>query len=319
MDDGMCKTLTERIKMKGLELGFSHVGVIPCHDFPEYAAAVRDRKGYERFIDNPTSFYAGCFPSEFFPQGKSIVCATFGFGDVDYPDELLKHIGRIYLARCYVPVPDSIAGKRLEAMSSFIESLGIEVYRGDVELPARPICAEAGIVTYGNNNFVYTEEDGSFVVLYTWLVDTELEYDSATIVNGCPPNCDMCIKACPTDAISKPRDLDPMKCILLNCLIPNGEADPEDMGSHIHGCDICQEVCPRNRDVLARAKRKDPFLEELADDFDLVHIARLESFDDDHYRDVLHPIMYNYIRDPAVFRRNAARAIENERCSSGQD
>lgn len=312
MDDEARKALTRRIKMKGLELGFSHVGVIPCHDFPDYAAEVRERDGYERFIDNPASFYAGCFPSEFFPQGKSIVCATFGFGDVDYPPELLKYIGRIYLARCYVPVPDNVAGKRLEAMGEFLESQGMEVYRGNIELPARPICAEAGLVTYGNNNFAYTEEDGSFVVLYTWLVDAELAYDQAPVENECPPDCNLCLKACPTGAIESPRHLNPMKCILLNCLIPNGQADPKAMGTYIHGCDICQEVCPRNHDVLRRAKRKDSFLEKLAVDFDLERVAELDSLDDDYYRDVLRPVMYNYIRDPAVFRRNAERALAAE-------
>lgn len=51
------RILTERIKMKALELGFSHAGAIPCEDLPEYAAHVEARPSYDRFTkDNPASF-----------------------------------------------------------------------------------------------------------------------------------------------------------------------------------------------------------------------------------------------------------------------
>ena len=310
------RILTERIKMKALELGFSHAGAIPCEDLPEYAAHVEARPSYDRFTkDNPTSFHAGCFPSRYFPQGRSIVCATLGVGSVDYPEELTPLIGRFYLARSYVPQPESLAGRRIEALASFMESEGIEVYRGRIEYPARYACVRAGIATYGNNNFAYTEEDGSFAVMHAWLIDAELDYEVHEIVNGCPPGCRRCIDACPTQAIEGPRELNPMRCILLNNLMPEPAIDTSLIGTHIHGCDACQEACPRNRAVLrkARAERhRDPFLDRLAALFDLEKLLFLEGgFEGDCYRDIVQPIMYNYIRDPDIFRRNAARAMGN--------
>lgn len=305
--------LTDRVKMKVLEQGFSHVGVIPCRDFEDYAATVAGRPSYDRWSHgNPESFCAGCFPSRFFPQGKSIICATWGVGDVDYPEQLLPYIGRIYLSRSYVPVPDSMAGKRCALVTEFLESLGMEVYKGKVEVPARLCCALAGIITYGDNNFAYTEEDGSFNVLVTWLVDAELDTEVHDIENGCPPDCHRCMDACPTHAIEAPRVLNAERCILLNDLMPEAKVDTDDLGRHIHGCDICQEVCPRNHAVLAHARKKDAFLEELAKRFDLEKLLFLEGgFEGETYRDMVHPIMYNYIRDPNVFRRNAARAMGN--------
>lgn len=310
------RILTERIKMKALELGFSHAGAIPCEDLPEYAAHVEARPSYDRFTkNNPTSFHAGCFPSRYFPQGRSIVCATLGVGSVDYPEELTPLIGRFYLARSYVPQPESLAGRRIEALASFMESEGIEVYRGRIEYPARYACVRAGIATYGNNNFAYTEEDGSFAVMHAWLIDAELDYEVHEIVNGCPPGCRRCIDACPTQAIEGPRELNPMRCILLNNLMPEPAIDTSLIGTHIHGCDACQEACPRNRAVLrkARAERhRDPFLDRLAALLDLEKLLFLEGgFEGDCYRDIVQPIMYNYIRDPDIFRRNAARAMGN--------
>lgn len=305
--------LTDRIKMKALELGFSHAGIIPCEDLPEYAAHVEALPSYDRFTkSNPTSFHAGCFPSRYFPQGRSIVCATLGVSGIDYPEKLRRFAGRIYLARSYTPLPESLAGRRVEALSQFMEGMGIGVYRGKIEYPARPACAKAGIISYGNNNFAYTEEDGSFIILYTWLVDAELEYETRPIANGCPPGCTRCIDACPTRAIEKPRQLNPMRCILLNNLMPEPAVDTDLIGAHLHGCDICQEVCPRNHGVLTRAVRKDPFLEELAKRFDLERLLFLEDgFEGDDYLDMVRPIMYNYIRDPMIFRRNAAHAMGN--------
>lgn len=305
-------TLSEQIKLKGLELGFSHVGIIPCEDFEDYASEVELRPGYEKFLANPESFYAGCFPSRFFPQGKSIICATIGFSDIDFPEKLTPYIGRAYLARCYVPLPEIMAGRRLEAMREFLEERGMEVYRGKVETPARVACARAGIVTYGRNNFAYTEEDGSFIIMYTWLVDAELEYEVHEVQNGCPSDCLLCMKACPTAAIEESCRVNPKKCILMNNLNVSGMlASPDQMGLHLHGCDVCQEVCPRNHAVLEKPKCKDPFLEEIAERFDLVEMLLLDSFADDYYQCVLRPVMYNYIRDVDMFRRNAAVAMGN--------
>ena len=303
---------TRKIKTRGFELGFSHVGIIPCHDFNDYAEEVRSRPRYAHFVKRPISFVTGCYPSKYFPEGKSIVVATYGFGDIDYPESLRKHIGRIYMAHCYSPLPESINGMREAAMASYLKSLGMSIYEGKHILPARPAAEEAGIVKYGANNFVRTEEDGSFVVLCTWIVDAELCYDEREPYPECPESCHRCIEACPTGAIESPRHLNPKKCILANNMGKELYPGIEDaIGEHIHGCDICQEVCPRNQHVLQGAHRKDAFLEELARRFDLEKILMLPSFDDPYYLEVVRPIMYNYIRDVDLFRRNAAIALGN--------
>jgi epoxyqueuosine reductase len=56
------------------------------------------------------------------------------------------------------------------------------------------------------------------------------------------------------------------------------------MGTRIHGCDECQLVCPRNRNILAKADRTDKFLEYIADNFDL---GKIVLMDDEYYKDVI--------------------------------
>ncbi|MGM9531381.1 epoxyqueuosine reductase [Intestinibacter sp.] len=306
------KELTKKIKMKALELGFSKVGITTADPFLDYEKELLSRRDYDGWINAPIAKYLGkgLRPREIWKEAKSIVCTVYAYGHVKYPEELTKHVGRAYLSRSYLPLPDSSCGLRVNNLIEYIESLGCNVYKGEIDIPNRMACARAGIITYGKNNFAYTEEDGSFIILYTIMVDTELEYDEPTIECNCPPNCHKCIDACPNHAILKPGRLHPQSCTLMNHIFDGGflEDVRDGMGTYIHGCDICQEVCPRNKHVLEKAERKDPFLEELKKDFDLEKILFL---DEKYYEDVVHPIMYNYIRNFDVFRKNAAIAIGN--------
>lgn len=310
--------IAEKIKQKGLELGYTHVGITSADDFPEYEEELLGREDYEIWTEKDRTKYPGrtnlraaCRPRSFYPEGKSIICATWGYSQYVYPEELTPYVARAYLCRAYVPQAESAAGIRANEFRRYIKSLGIGIYEGEQEIPDRMACARAGIITYGKNNFAYTKEDGSFNILYTFLVDRELPCDEPTIRRDCPEQCRLCIDACPTHAILAPGRLHPQHCMMNNNQLPMGKLPQErwDMlGVHIHGCDDCQVACPRNRAVLSRANRKDPLLELLKSKFDLEQILLLT---DEYYEEVVRPIMYNYIRDLNIFRRNAAIALGN--------
>ncbi len=310
--------ITEKIKQKGLELGFSHVGITTADDFTEYETEVRSRPDYAMWTDDDRSKYPGrsylsmaAQPKKYYPQGKSIICATYGYGSYVYPQELTQYVARAYLCRSYVPIDNMQAGIRIAEFKRYIQSLGIEMYEGEYELPEREACARAGIITYGKNNFAYTKEDGSFNILYTFLVDTELEYDAPTVRCDCPSGCTKCMNACPTQSILKAGRLAPKGCAMNLHQMPMGKY-PEQMwdkfGTRIHGCDECQLACPRNQAVVKKAAHKDMLLEHLKSKFDLEKVLML---DEDYYEAVVKPLMFNYIRDMNIFRRNAAIALGN--------
>lgn len=301
-----------QIKRRGLELGFSNVGFARLRDYPEYLKEARSRQNYEIFAGPDDALVSRLSKGKTLnPWAKSVVCATLGFSEIDYPKNLLRSVARAYLARVYSPRPGTVHAFQIEELAKFIEGLGIRVDRNQFNVPQRLVCAEAGITTYGNNNFAYTEQDGSFVILVTFLVDVELEPSGNEPRNGCPEGCSYCQEACPTGAITGPCELDLDRCILFNNqrFAPGAQEEIWDvMGERIHGCDVCQAVCPRNHDVLAKACEKDPFLELLSKEFDLEKILAL---DDSYYEEVVQPIMYNYIKDMDIFRRNAAVALGN--------
>lgn len=306
------KDVTRQIKMKSLELGFAKVGVTTADDFTDYEKTLMERPDYAPWVKTEEAHFIGlgARPRKFFPNGKSIICTAYGYGDIVFPEELSKYVSYGYLSRAYNPLKNSSCGIRVEAFKDFLKSLGCNIYEGEIHIPARIASARAGIITYGKNNFAYTDEFGSFIILYAFLIDMELEYDEPTVECKCPPNCEICIKSCPMKAILSPGRLQPIKCMLYfhkgKYLAKEDLRDS--MGTYIQGCDICQKVCPRNKNVLKNASRKDPFLEALNKEFDIKKILLL---DEKYYKDVIYPIMHNYITDLNLFRRNAAIAIGN--------
>lgn len=115
--------------------------------------------------------------------------------------------------------------------------------------------------------------------------------------------------------------LDPTRWLSFNAWITQDDNDKgpgvtsyikpeirEAMGTRVHGCDICQEVCPRNRTVRKAERPADPFLEVLSADFSLENLLRMnEAFNQTRVQ----PIMYNYLKHKKYFQRNAAIAMGN--------
>ncbi len=309
--------LTKKIKMKALELGFAKVGITNADDFTEYAETLEmGRPEYDFLINRPNGPLAGARLRSAVPEAKSIICTVWDYSKTAYPEKLCKSVARAYQSRGYLPRPDSVNGARIRLFEEYLEHNGCVIHK-EIQLPERAACARAGITTYGANNFAYAEGCGSFIILNSIVVDVELEYDEPTIERRCPPHCRRCIDACPTGALAEKGRLIPQRCLAYNHWrgrYNEAKAMPEDMraanAARIHGCDICQEVCPRNKKVLERAAHAEPFLECLAAEFDLEKILLLEQ---EYYERVVHPIMYNYIKDYAIFRHNAAIALGNSK------
>ncbi len=314
-------SLTSAIKDFALDQGYCNVGVTTAEPFQEFTEALQSRKDqFDFLLKRPGNPVAGASPKNVMPGARSVISLTYDYMRVSCPESLSRHVGRAYLARCYVTPQDRLNGSRLKLMRDYVESLGCKI-NPDIFLPERWAAARSGTATFGRNNFGYSTGLGSFVIFYSIVVDKELEYDSPTLEIGCPPGCRACMDACPTRAIYEPNKLDPKRCIGFNhwANVANLPTAPyltgyidhgirAAMGVRIHGCDLCQEVCPRNRKQLNRAVPEDRFLEMMAPDFTLENLLVM---DDDFNRRRVQPIMYNYIRDKKYFQRNAAIAMGN--------
>ena len=315
-------SLTEDIKDFALDLGYSRVGITTADPFPGYISELRARQDmYAFYINRPTSPLKGAEPRKVMPSAKSIVMVVYDAFKESFPEKLVGKIGRIYQARCYLSPSHRINGARYRLMRDFLENNGCHVDH-KIRVPERLAACRAGTVTYGKNGFAFADGIGSFIIISGFVIDRELEYDAPTYEVKCPPKCTLCIDACPTGSLYEPMKIDPRRCIGFNHWTTQEKGDSpvgkegsyilpeirEKMGTWIHGCDICQEVCPRNQERLKAQLPQNEFLARVAEDFELTKLLNLT---DEFFTKRVRPLMYNYIHKKKYFQRNAAIAIGN--------
>jgi epoxyqueuosine reductase len=117
-------------------------------------------------------------------------------------------------------------------------------------LVEREYAARAGVGWIGKNTCVLNQEQGSWLLL--GVIVTSLEVGegawSVAAADRCG-SCTRCIDACPTEALTEPRQMDASLCIAYLTIEKKGSIAEELrplMGRQVFGCDICQDVCPWN-------------------------------------------------------------------------
>jgi epoxyqueuosine reductase len=137
----------------------------------------------------------------------------------------------------------------------------------------RIFAQHAGLGWIGKNTCVLNQKLGSWLFLGVML--TSLELTPALPATDRCGSCTRCLDACPTNAFPAPYQLDATKCISYLTIEKRG-AIPEELregiGRQVYGCDICQDVCPWNReapvtkigDFAPRTQLVNPNLEWLA-------------------------------------------------------
>jgi epoxyqueuosine reductase len=145
--------------------------------------------------------------------------------------------------------------KAVKCLSEFIENAGYKA-AFDSGIPVKAAAFCSGLGRYGRNSLIYTKEYGSFITLHTIVTDALFDYDDVLsgTISDCG-NCNLCTDACPTKAIMHDGKFNKSRC-LREHMLPKNIVPLEIrrlMGSCILGCDICQIVCPMNKNRYANA------------------------------------------------------------------
>ncbi|MEY4629992.1 MAG: hypothetical protein RIQ81_112 [Pseudomonadota bacterium] len=123
----------------------------------------------------------------------------------------------------------------------------------------RAVASNTGAGFTGKNTCFIAGEKGSFLLLGTILTTLELPPTNPSAkplarenFNSCG-TCTRCHVHCPTGALSMEEErwvLDSRKCLSYWTIEHRGTIPPEFwpwLGKYWYGCDICQDVCPFNR------------------------------------------------------------------------
>ena len=115
----------------------------------------------------------------------------------------------------------------------------------------KPLAQKAGLGWQGKHTNLVSRDYGSWLFLASIFTNLELESDKEEI-NHCG-NCNNCIEICPTNAFTKPYELDARKCISYLTIEHRGIIPSHlrsKIGNRIYGCDDCLAVCPWNKFCL---------------------------------------------------------------------
>jgi len=300
--------LTDKIKEKALQLGYSGCGIIPAAIFEEYYKALDER--IESFPESK-EFYDSQYGRGTPPDGsKSIIVCVRGYNHYKIPEKLGKHIGKYYLFHGGIPYSKAYSIKA--EFEAYLQVSGMRILKSQPP-PMRWAAAKAGLGKFGRNNFIFTPEHGSHTHIDAWIVDTVLDYDNPvndTLMPQCRANCRKCIDACPTKALSDEFSMDRGKCIT-HLMYEKKSLSNEtraQMGQWLYGCDACQDVCPMNKGKLMQAEDF-PLLSQYEE---YMEPEKILLMDEDTYANIVYPRFWFAGKDALVtWQRNALRCMIN--------
>jgi epoxyqueuosine reductase len=247
------------IKEKARELGFALCGIARAERFPELTF-IREwlARGYGADMEwLPESLDSRLDARAVVPGARSvIVTATLYNTDRPYSQSLPSEVARVSRYAWGDDYHDVIA-RRLDALVDWMrgslapdEAAGFDAraYVDTGPVQERVFAQYAGLGWVGKNTCLINPEIGSWLFLSEIICTLDLEPDAEGL-EQCG-SCRRCLDACPTGALVEAGVLDARRCISYLTIEHRGPLAPEDaaaIGSHVYGCDICQEVCPYNQ------------------------------------------------------------------------
>ena len=246
---------SEQIKTRAREMGFDRCGIASIGPHPEQdALAGWLSRGYGAgMVWLARSAHRRADVRRILPSARSVIVTAASYHvdrsaviDSTSPDTAL--IARYARCEDY----HRVVGRRLDGLVKWIREVEAGPFEARVSVDSGPVqekvfARHGGLGWIGKNTCLVNADLGSWVVLGAVVSSLDLEHDEP-VDDGCGA-CTACLEACPTGALVEPHVLDARRCLAYLTVEHRGSIPPErreDVGRHLYGCDICQEVCPWN-------------------------------------------------------------------------
>jgi epoxyqueuosine reductase len=303
------------VKAKAIDLGFDVCGIAPAGELPELGFfsdwLARGYGASMSYLDRSADRRADV--RRVLPSARTVIVTATVYNvrrpySIECADPSRAQIARYAWGDDY----HEVVGPRLESLIDWMRKESPDPFEARAYVDTGPVqervyARHAGIGWIGKNTCVINPEIGSWILLGEVLCSLPLEVD--------PPShdqcgtCTLCLEACPTQALVAPGILDSNRCISYLTIEHRGEIDPAlapGIGSHVYGCDVCQEVCPWN----AAAPRSDDPAWQPRPVWDLPALVDLLHIPEDQLQSALVGSAMKRAK-VAGLRRNVEIAAEN--------
>jgi len=302
-DSGFYLLCRDDVRSAAQEAGFSDAGVV---ELP-HADAARDAERFRQWVDRGRAGTMGYLSRRSdagelvraetgtpFPWARSAVVCFANYNSAHLRSTEPAAAGTGWIARYALSSRTDANGvrrpsdyhkvllKRLRRLESTLKGqLGDFESRAYVDtgpVVERALATAAGLGWTAKNTCLIHPKLGSYGFLAVLLTSLRVEQGSTlTLVPDRCGTCRRCLDACPTGALISAYEMDARRCISYLTIEHRGPIEDElmgEMGRHVFGCDICQDVCPWNSprkapisadpELAIREELINPALEQLA-------------------------------------------------------
>ncbi len=307
---------TVDVRRLATECGFELAGVCAAEPVPDFAIyadwVARGHAGKMRYLTDRRGGMRSD-PRVLLPSARSMICVGKLYNGPEPYSTTLDLSERGWISRYawgedYHFILEDGLNKFVQKLKAIVGDFAWRICIDTAPLLERSYARRAGLGWIGKNTCLINQPLGSWFFLGEVLLSIGLEADAP------PPDrcgsCTRCIDACPTSAIVPEGSrftIDSRLCIAYHTIEVRG-AIAEDrragLGSHLFGCDICQDVCPWNR--RAPVAEDGPFRPKA----DLPPLDRLATISEDEFRTMFRSTPVSRARYSG-FLRNVAIAMGN--------
>ncbi len=248
--------LKQKLKEKAAELGIDKIGFASVDPFWELKQRLieQQERGYASGFEEP-DIEKRTNPDQILPKAKTIIAIAIAY-PTKLPNPPRSEPGKyrgIFARASWGEDYHHVLRRKLDQLATYLCTLmpdaTVQSMVDTGALSDRAVAERAGIGWSGKNTSIITEEFGSWVYLGEMITDVFIPPDEP-LLDGCG-DCTLCMTSCPTGALVEPGRLNAQACIAY--LTQTKEMIPvkyrDKIGNRIYGCDTCQTVCPKNRQL----------------------------------------------------------------------
>lgn len=239
----------EELKDFCKSIGLDCVGIagVDCYNDLEKVIKHRLLNGYVTGMEEPV-IEKRINPKETMENVKSIIVCAFPYYIGNFKE---SNLSKYCYGEDYHIVAKDMLQQICNYISSKIDNFEYKIFADNGPLVDRYLAYLSGIGYFGINNNIITDKYGSYVFIGYILSNYEFKKD-IPLEKTCI-KCGKCVKYCPGNALLGNYEMNPKRC-LSYITQKKGELEEEEEkvlreNRKVFGCDICQDVCPHNKNI----------------------------------------------------------------------